>query len=108
MMSDLTVWLARITDGATARAISEKVPYSYSTIARWMRADSIPCEAIVKIATAYHSKVLEALVTGKHITENDAEISAKTQDVVRMAPSRMLSDEVQRRLLVYEDTLRKV
>ena len=33
---------------------------------------------------------------------------AKTQDVVRMAPSRMLSDEVQRRLLVYEDTLRKV
>lgn len=45
---------------------------------------------------AYHSNVLEALV------------SAKTQDVVRMAPSRMLSDEVQRRLLVYEDTLRKV
>lgn len=59
-------------------------------------------------ATAYHSNVLEALVTGKHITEKDAEISAKTQDVVRMAPSRMLSDEVQRRLLVYEATLRKV
>ena len=38
----------------------------------------------------------------------ESAVLAKTQDVVRMAPSRMLSDEVQRRLLVYEDTLRKV
>jgi hypothetical protein len=107
-MSDLTIWLSRITGGATPREVAKRIPYSYSTVARWLRADDIPCEAIVRIATEYEANVLEALVVGKHITERDSKIGANTETVVRMASSALLASEIQRRLRVYEETLRHI
>ena len=97
-MDRFTKWLDRITHGDSPRKIASRVPYSYSTVARWMQAREMPAEATIHLAHAYGANVLEALVACQHITARDATISADTEQIIRSAPGRILAAEVTRRL----------
>lgn len=73
---------------------------SKSNITRWKDGARAAPDFVVKVARAYNTNVLEALVEAEFITEEEAqlkEVSANTDP--RTIPHETISSEVERRLL---------
>lgn len=59
---DQEQWLRRATGGDSNRKISERAGISDATLGRHMKNNELPADTIIKIAEAYDSNPIDALV----------------------------------------------
>lgn len=84
----------------TYRDAARKAGFDQSAFSRWKRGAVADPAFVLKLARAYNTNVLNALVEAEFITEEEAqlkEVSASTDP--RTIPHETISSEVERRLL---------
>lgn len=95
-------WLRRATGGDSNRKISERAGISDATLGRHMKSNELPADTIIKIAEAYDSNPIDALVALGFMkpkwTAAPTPLSA-----LKAADDQDLTDEILYRLKICEE-----
>lgn len=98
---DQEQWLRRATGGDSNRKISERAGISDATLGRHMKNNELPADTIIKIAEAYNSNPIDALVALGFMQAKWATATTPLT-ALQQADDKDLTDEILSRLKVSE------
>lgn len=99
-MSDWEAWVTKVTGGATARQVAERIGKSHTTALRWMHNGTSP-EQVIAFAIAYNADIIQALVAAGWISESDLE-NLNLASALRSLTEVELAGELYRRALAQQ------
>lgn len=89
-------WVDTLTDGATTRAIGEKLGIAHTTIARQIKAEKLSPEMVIDLCRAFGKLPVDGLLETGYLEYGDIE-GAGIPQALRWATNRQLLGEINRR-----------
>lgn len=90
-------WLEHATEGETQAQIAARLGVSRSTVARWSHRGVLDPDIILALARAYNADPIQGLLAARWLKPQDLN-NGGMRYVVSYAPTRMLVNELHRRL----------
>jgi transcriptional regulator with XRE-family HTH domain len=90
-------WFASATKAATQSQIADRLGVSRATLNRWLHRGRLDPNTVLAVARAYSADPIQGLLAAKWLTTKDLH-NGGTEYVVSYAPTRMLVNELHRRL----------
>ena len=95
-MTEMHIWVAEATAGASARAIAERLHRSNTTVASWIRTGKFPCNVVIEMAREYRADPVAGLIAAGFLTREDL-MNGGLKNAIRIAPTALLVSELHSR-----------